>query len=75
MSEPPVHPRGSWPPGWRTRCVYKFALAEHEPRIKVSENIIKITLPGRKQVHRYFDSNGMLFGADGIACVDGAAPE
>lgn len=55
--------------------VYKLALAKAEPRIKVSENLAKITLPGRKQVHRYFDSNGMLFGADGIACADEPAPE
>ncbi len=55
--------------------VYKLAMAEGEPRIKVSENLVKITLPGRKQVHRYFDSDGMMFGTDGIACADEPAPE
>lgn len=55
--------------------VYKLAPAEHEPRIKVSENLAKITLPSSKQVHRYIDSSGMLFGADGIAGADEPAPE
>ncbi len=55
--------------------VYKLALADGEPRIKVSENIDKITLPGRKQVYRYFGSDGMLVGTDGIAGADEAAPQ
>ena len=55
--------------------VYKLALAGGEPRIKVSENRDKITLPGRKQVHRYFDSDGMMFGADGITLADEAPPQ
>lgn len=54
--------------------VYKLAVADGEPRIKVSENIAKVTLPGRKKIYRYFDDAGMLFGLDGIACADEAAP-
>lgn len=55
--------------------VYKLAMAEDEPRIKISESLVKITLPGRKQVHRYFDTDGTMFGTDGIACADETAPE
>ncbi|MDO5725060.1 MAG: nicotinate phosphoribosyltransferase [Tissierellia bacterium] len=41
-------------------CVYKLVATEDEngkilPKIKISENIIKITTPGFKQVYRFFD--------------------
>jgi nicotinate phosphoribosyltransferase len=39
--------------------VYKLAFAHDKPRIKLSENTAKITLPHMKQVHRIYDrSNG-----------------
>lgn len=39
--------------------VYKLAFAHGQPRIKLSENTAKITLPHKKQVHRVYDkSNG-----------------
>jgi len=39
--------------------VYKLAFAHGLPRIKLSENTAKITLPHKKQVHRVYDkSNG-----------------
>lgn len=39
--------------------VYKLAFAHGQPRIKLSDNTAKITLPHKKQVHRIFDkSNG-----------------
>ncbi|HLE32303.1 MAG TPA: nicotinate phosphoribosyltransferase [Bacteroidota bacterium] len=45
--------------------VYKLSDADGKPRLKFSENFAKITLPGRKTVLRYFDSDGMFY-ADGV---------
>lgn len=45
--------------------VYKLAAVNEHPKLKLSENIEKITLPGRKKVLRYFDSEGYFYG-DGI---------
>lgn len=47
--------------------VYKLAAAgpnaqRMQPRIKVSSNPIKTTVPGRKQTYRLFDSNGAPIG-------------
>lgn len=43
-------------------AVYKIAAVKEEgefvPRIKVSENVEKITNPGKKQVYRVYDSEG-----------------
>lgn len=47
--------------------VYKLSEFNGEPRIKLSENIIKTTLPFKKQVYRMLDENGMFYGADAIA--------
>jgi nicotinate phosphoribosyltransferase len=44
--------------------VYKLSEYNGEPRIKLSENIIKISLPSKKQVYRMIDQNGMFYGAD-----------
>lgn len=49
--------------------VYKMVENKGIPRLKISENIEKITMPGRKKVMRYFDSEGMFF-RDGILLVD-----
>ena len=38
--------------------VYKLAFADGKPRIKISENVNKITLPHRKQVFRITDDEG-----------------
>ncbi|WP_310993023.1 nicotinate phosphoribosyltransferase [Aequorivita marina] len=46
--------------------VYKLSEYNGEPRIKLSENIIKVSLPSKKQVYRVFDENGMFYGADAI---------
>ncbi len=45
--------------------VYKLAESSGKPRMKISENIEKNTLPGRKKIYRYFDEEGKFF-ADGI---------
>lgn len=42
--------------------VYKLASVNNEPKLKVSENIEKTTLPGRKKVMRYTDSGGTFYG-------------
>jgi len=45
--------------------VYKLASVNNEPKLKISENIEKITLPGRKKVIRYSGDDGTFYG-DGI---------
>ncbi|HUH28875.1 nicotinate phosphoribosyltransferase [Gelidibacter sp.] len=47
--------------------VYKLSEYNGEPRIKLSENIIKVSLPYKKQVYRMLDKNGMFYGADAVA--------
>jgi len=47
--------------------VYKLAHANGKPRIKVSESVVKITLPHSKQVFRITDNGGNFAGADAIA--------
>ncbi len=44
--------------------VYKLAEAGGRPVIKLSENVSKITLPGKKQVWRVLDERGAFYGAD-----------
>ena len=46
--------------------VYKLSEYNGEPRLKLSENIIKVSLPSKKQVYRMIDQNGMFYGADVI---------
>lgn len=41
--------------------VYKLAEIENNPKMKISENIEKITLPGKKQVYRIFDGEGNFY--------------
>lgn len=47
--------------------VYKLALVNNRPSIKLSENIEKISLPGKKQVYRLTNDRGDWIGADVIA--------
>jgi nicotinate phosphoribosyltransferase len=49
--------------------VYKLAEAGGEPRLKLSENLAKTTLPGRKAIVRCSDADG-LFEADAILLED-----
>ncbi len=41
--------------------VYKLALCNGTPRMKISENVEKMTYPGKKAVYRYFDSDGNFY--------------
>ncbi len=41
--------------------VYKLSSVHGVPKMKVSENKSKSTLPGIKKVHRYFDKKGMMY--------------
>jgi nicotinate phosphoribosyltransferase len=50
--------------------VYKLSFANGKPRIKLSENVSKITLPHRKQVFRMIDNDGKFIGADAITLAD-----
>lgn len=45
--------------------VYKLAMVGDAPLMKISENIEKMTLPGRKKVFRYINGDG-LFNGDAI---------
>jgi len=50
-------------------CVYKLDAVGLEPRIKVSENAAKTTLPGRKDLYRLYNKDGKAF-AD-VVTVEG----
>lgn len=42
--------------------VYKLGSIENKPTLKISENIEKITLPGKKKIYRYLNSDGTFYG-------------
>ncbi|CAK1602158.1 unnamed protein product [Parnassius mnemosyne] len=44
-------------------CVYKLVEVNGQPRIKLSQDVGKVTIPGHKEAYR-------LFGADGHALID-----
>lgn len=50
--------------------VYKLAVANHKPRIKLSENTAKITIPYKKQVYRVMTNEQLFLGADVIALAE-----
>ncbi len=49
--------------------VYKLSFFDGQPRLKISENVGKTSLPGVKKIIRYTDPEG-LFYADGILLED-----
>lgn len=55
--------------------VYKLSYANGEPRLKLSETVEKINLPGRKQVYRMLSEDGSLFGAEAVTLHDETPPE
>lgn len=50
--------------------VYKLALVDGRPVIKLSENVSKISLPDKKQVWRATDHEGLFLGADVVGLDD-----
>jgi nicotinate phosphoribosyltransferase len=50
--------------------VYKLSLSDGKPRIKLSENVSKITLPHLKQVYRIIDNELNFAGVDAITLAD-----
>jgi nicotinate phosphoribosyltransferase len=46
--------------------VYKLSFANGKARIKLSENVSKITLPHQKQVFRILDNDDTFIGADAV---------
>jgi nicotinate phosphoribosyltransferase len=63
------------PPDAALDGVYKLAFANGKPRIKLSENLKKTTLPDKKQVNRIINSDGTFFGADVILKQHESDPE
>lgn len=53
--------------------VYKMSSCGGEARMKLSDNIAKTSLPGLKQVHRYYNPDGSFYG-DAIALEEEAPP-
>ncbi len=53
--------------------VYKLAVFKGQPRMKLSDNVTKTTLPGRKQVARFSDEEG-CFVADAIHLAEEDLP-
>ena len=49
--------------------VYKLSVFDGHPRLKISEDVAKISLPGDKQVWRIYDDNG-LFYRDAVILAD-----
>ncbi len=54
--------------------VYKLSVFDGQPRMKLSDNLTKTTLPGRKQVARFTDEQGS-FMADAIQLSEEPLPE
>jgi nicotinate phosphoribosyltransferase len=63
------------PPDAALDGVYKLASLEGKPRIKLSENLKKMTLPDKKQVYRVLNNNHGFFGADVITLADESTVE
>ncbi len=49
--------------------VYKLSMSDGKPRLKLSETIAKIVIPGVKSVYRYYNGDGSFY-ADAI-CLEG----
>jgi nicotinate phosphoribosyltransferase len=55
--------------------VYKLSMSGGKPRLKLSDSLQKVTLPGVKQVLRTFGPDGLFAGADAIILDGEPAPE
>jgi len=49
--------------------VYKLSVSENIPRLKLSESIGKVTLPGFKQVYRLLTDDNGFYGGE-VVCLD-----
>ncbi|NPA43742.1 MAG: nicotinate phosphoribosyltransferase [Chlorobi bacterium] len=49
--------------------VYKLAVFDGKPRLKISEDIAKISLPGEKELWRIYDQNGYFY-RDAVILAD-----
>jgi nicotinate phosphoribosyltransferase len=49
--------------------VYKLTETNGEPKMKISENIEKVTLPGKKQLYRCLDEDGCFY-RDAVALAE-----
>ena len=54
--------------------VYKLAVIDEQPRVKISENIYKVNLPGHKKLLRWVDDAGQ-FRADGVILTGEEVPK
>ncbi len=54
--------------------VYKLSGYDGKPKLKMSDNIEKLTLPDKKKIIRYFDNEGKFY-ADAISLLDEDHPE
>jgi len=54
--------------------VYKLSMYNNIPRIKISDNIKKLSLPGEKRVIRFIDNKG-FYRADAVVLKDEPVPE
>jgi nicotinate phosphoribosyltransferase len=50
--------------------VYKLSYANNEPRLKLSETVDKVNLPGKKQVFRLLMKNGSFYGGEVVTFAD-----
>ena len=41
-------------------CVFKLVEINKQPKIKLSEDLEKVTIPGRKDIYRLYGSDGNL---------------
>lgn len=55
--------------------VYKMSEFDGTPRMKISETLVKTSLPCKKQLYRAFNADGQMAGIDCIAHFDEEPPE
>lgn len=55
--------------------VYKLAVSDGQPRLKLSETLQKTTLPGAKTILRLIDSRGLFAGADVVLLTGDPKPD
>ena len=51
-------------------CVYKLVEVNGQPRIKLSEDVEKVTMPGKKDAYRLFGGDGKICRIPHISKID-----